>query len=62
MSQNIGVLGMKHGERIILRSNTMTPTECLRYALNLPTSVITSCDSMEILIRRWKWRDIPTDD
>ena len=28
----------------------MTPTECLHYALNLPTSVvITGCDSMKIL-------------
>ena len=28
----------------------MTPTECLHYALNLPTSVvITGCDRMEIL-------------
>jgi hypothetical protein len=35
---------------IILRSNTVTPTECLHYALNLPTSVvITGCDSIEIL-------------
>ena len=29
---------------------TVTPTECLHYALNLPTSVvITGCDSMKIL-------------
>src|SRR5438270_10347282 len=35
---------------IILRSRTVTPTECLHYALALPTSVvITGCDSMEIL-------------
>jgi hypothetical protein len=35
---------------IILKSKTVTPTECLHYALNLPTSVvITGCDSMEIL-------------
>jgi hypothetical protein len=35
---------------IILKSNTVSPIECLRYALNLPTSVvITGVDSMEIL-------------
>jgi hypothetical protein len=35
---------------IILKSKTVTPTECLHYAMNLPTSVvITGCDSMEIL-------------
>jgi hypothetical protein len=37
---------------IILKSNTESPIECLRYALNLPTSVvITGVDSMEILGR-----------
>src|SRR3982074_114276 len=47
----IGVLGMKSmGNGIILKSKTVTPTECLHYALNLPTSVvITGCDSMAIL-------------
>jgi predicted aldo/keto reductase-like oxidoreductase len=51
VSRNIGVLGMKSmANGIILRSNTVTSTECLRYALNVPTSVvITGCDSMEIL-------------
>ena len=35
---------------IILKSNTVTPIECLHYALSLPTSVvITGIDSMEIL-------------
>jgi hypothetical protein len=35
---------------IILKSRTVTPTECLHYALNLLTSVvITGCDSMEVL-------------
>ncbi len=35
---------------ILLKSNTVTPIECLHYALNLPTSVvITGMDSMEIL-------------
>src|SRR5437764_12595779 len=48
---NIGVLGMKSmANGIILKSRTVTPTECLHYALNLSTSVvITGCDSMEIL-------------
>ncbi|HEX6747827.1 MAG TPA: aldo/keto reductase [Longimicrobium sp.] len=49
--REIGVLGMKSmANGIILKSGTVTATECLRYALNLPTSVvITGCDSMEIL-------------
>ena len=46
-----GVLGMKsmaNGQ--ILESNTVTPIECLHYALNLDTSVvITGIDSLEIL-------------
>jgi predicted aldo/keto reductase-like oxidoreductase len=48
---NIGVLGMKPiGGSIILRSKTVTATECLHYAMSLPTSVvITGCDSMPIL-------------
>ena len=51
VKQNIGVLGMKSmGNGIILKSRTVTPVECLHYALNLPTSVvITGCDSMEVL-------------
>src|SRR5437867_11463065 len=49
--QAIGVLGMKPMDNgIILKSNTVSPIECLRYALNLPTAVvITGVDSMEIL-------------
>jgi predicted aldo/keto reductase-like oxidoreductase len=49
--QNMGVLGMKSmANGIVLRSKTVTPIECLHYALNLPTSVvITGIDSMEIL-------------
>jgi len=48
---NIGVLGMKSmANGIILKSHTVTPIECLHYALNLPTSVvITGCDTMQIL-------------
>ncbi|HXL86308.1 MAG TPA: aldo/keto reductase [Gemmatimonadaceae bacterium] len=51
VKQNIGVLGMKSmGNGIILKSGTVTPVECLHYALSLPTSVvITGCDSMEVL-------------
>ena len=47
----MGVLGMKSmANGILLKSNTVTPIECLHYALNLPTSVvITGIDSMEIL-------------
>jgi aryl-alcohol dehydrogenase-like predicted oxidoreductase len=51
VKNGIGVLGMKSmANGIILRSNTVTPIECLHYALNLPTSVvITGMDSMEVL-------------
>ena len=51
VANGIGVLGMKPlGSGAILRSNTVTPIECLHYALNLPTSVvITGMDSMAIL-------------
>jgi aryl-alcohol dehydrogenase-like predicted oxidoreductase len=51
VKQKIGVLGMKSmANGILLRSNTVTPIECLHYALNLPTSVvIIGIDSMEIL-------------
>src|SRR5438876_3400755 len=51
VKQNIGVLGMKSmANGILLKSKTVTPIECLHYALNLPSSVvITGIDSMEIL-------------
>ena len=51
LKDEIGVLGMKAlGDPFILRSNTVTPMECLHYAMNLPTStVITGIDTMEIL-------------
>jgi aryl-alcohol dehydrogenase-like predicted oxidoreductase len=47
----IGILGMKSmANGILLKSKTVTPVECLHYALSLPTSVvITRIDSMEIL-------------
>ncbi len=51
VKNDIGVLGMKPmGDHIILESKTVTPVECLHYAMNLPTSVvITGCDSMRII-------------
>jgi aryl-alcohol dehydrogenase-like predicted oxidoreductase len=51
VKDGIGVLGMKPmANGIILRSKTVSAVECLRYALNLPTSVvITGVDSMAIL-------------
>jgi len=51
VKQNIGILGMKSmAAGILLKSKTVTPIECLHYALNLPTSVvITGIDSMQIL-------------
>src|SRR2546423_5938768 len=51
VKRNIGILGMKSmANGILLKSNTVTPIECLHYALNLPTSVvIAGIDSMEIL-------------
>ena len=47
----IGVLGMKSmSNGILLKSKTVTPIECLQYALSLPTSVvITGIDTLEIL-------------
>jgi hypothetical protein len=54
--RKIGVLGMKSlANGILLKSNTVTPLECLHYALNLPTSaVITGIDSMPILEQAFK--------
>ena len=51
VKENIGVLGMKPlANGMILESNTVTPIECLHYAMNLPTSVvINGCESMEDL-------------
>ena len=51
VEHKIGVLGMKSmGDHLILESKTVTPIECLQYAMNLPTSVvITGCDSVPIL-------------
>ncbi len=51
VKEGIGVLGMKPmASGIILESKTVTPIECLHYAMNLPTSVvITGIDNMKIL-------------
>ena len=51
VKDKIAVLGMKSmANGILLKSNTVTPIECLHYALNLPTSVvIAGLDSMKIL-------------
>ena len=50
-AEGIGVLGMKSmASGVILESGVVTPVECLRYALSLPTSVvITGIDSLEVL-------------
>ena len=49
--EEIGVLGMKPlCSGAAIQSKTVTPVECLHYALNLPTStVITGMDRMELL-------------
>jgi aryl-alcohol dehydrogenase-like predicted oxidoreductase len=51
VADQIGVLGMKSmGDPFILESKTVSPIECLHYAMNLPTStVITGIDSPKIL-------------
>ncbi len=56
VKRKIGILGMKSmANGILLRSNTVTPIECLHYALNLPTSVvITGMDSMEMVTQAFE--------
>jgi aryl-alcohol dehydrogenase-like predicted oxidoreductase len=51
VKNKIAVLGMKSmANGILLKSKTVTPIECLHYALNLPASVvITGIDSMKVL-------------
>jgi aryl-alcohol dehydrogenase-like predicted oxidoreductase len=51
VKEEIGVLGMKPmANGILLESKTVTPIQCLHYALNLPTSVvITGMETMERL-------------
>jgi hypothetical protein len=50
VKKNIGVLGMKSmASGHILESKTVSPVECLHYALSLSTSVvITGIDSMAV--------------
>ncbi len=59
VKQGVAVLAMKTmGNGHILKSNTVTPIECLQYALHLPVSVvITGIDSMEILDQAFKAAD-----
>jgi len=62
-SVSLGMKSMAKG--ILLRSNTVTPIECLHYALNLPASVvITGIDSMEILDQAFEavWTFQPMND
>ncbi|MHB8109179.1 MAG: aldo/keto reductase [Syntrophorhabdaceae bacterium] len=51
VTAGIGVLGMKPlGGGTILESKTVSPVQCLHYAMSLPVStVITGIDSMDIL-------------
>jgi aryl-alcohol dehydrogenase-like predicted oxidoreductase len=51
LRDGVGVLGMKSlGDGMLLESKTVTPQECLRYALSLPTSVvITGIESQDRL-------------
>jgi predicted aldo/keto reductase-like oxidoreductase len=51
VQEEIGILGMKPlGSGVILKSNTVTPIECLHYAMNLPTStVINGIDTLDRL-------------
>ncbi len=50
-THGIGVLGMKPlASGALLKTAAVNATECLHYAMNLPTSVvITGCDTMDIL-------------
>jgi predicted aldo/keto reductase-like oxidoreductase len=51
VKEGIAVLGMKPlASGAVLKTNTVTATECLHFALNLPTSVvINGCESLERL-------------
>lgn len=51
MDEQIGILGMKPlASGAILKTNSVTATQCLHYAMTLPTStVITGCESVERL-------------
>jgi aryl-alcohol dehydrogenase-like predicted oxidoreductase len=51
VEHGMGVVGMKSlAAGILPETNTVTTTECLHYALNLPTSVVvTGIDTLEVL-------------
>lgn len=53
VQQKVGILGMKPfcgGNGIVLKAASVTPLDCLHYALNLPTSVvITGIDNHKVL-------------
>src|SRR5262249_48719723 len=51
VTSGIGVLGMKPlANGAVLKSGAAKPAACLRYAFNLPTSVvIRGCDSLSVL-------------
>ncbi len=51
VKEGIGVIGMKPmADTFILKTNTVTPIECLHFAMNLPTStVVTGIDNMDVL-------------
>jgi aryl-alcohol dehydrogenase-like predicted oxidoreductase len=51
VKREVGVLGMKSmGDGVILKSKTVSPIECLHFAMSLPTSVvITGIDTPEVL-------------
>jgi aryl-alcohol dehydrogenase-like predicted oxidoreductase len=59
VEQGMGVLGMKPlGDGHVLKCADVTATECLHYALTLPTSVvITGCESMERLDQAFQAAD-----
>ena len=61
VKDGMGVLGMKPmANGIILRSNTVSAMECLRYALSLAASVIiTGIDSMDVLDQACKAASSP---
>jgi len=50
-ADGVAVLGMKSmGDGVLLRSGTVTPVECLRWAMSLPAAtVITGIDRQELL-------------
>ena len=51
LAHQTAILGMKPmGDHLILESKTVSPIECLHYAMSLPTSVvITGIDSLKVL-------------